>query len=60
MDCLSDRGFPQSALDLSQLYIPTTVIPHEDTLVVASKVRAYGHLGNLDTAREFVSEVRYL
>lgn len=58
MDSLSERGFPQSALDLSELFIPTTVIPNEEVDVIASKVRAFGHLGQLETAQKLVSEVR--
>ena len=57
MDLLSERGFPHLALTVGDLFIPTGIIKGEGTEVLASRLRAMGHLGQGDEANELVSKV---
>ncbi len=57
MDFLSERGFPQLALEVGDLFIPTGLIKDEHTDVLASRIRAMGYLGHSEEANALVVKV---
>ena len=57
MDLLSEKGFPHLAMQVTDLYLPTQLIEGEGSEVLASRIRALGHLRQMEKAHQLVTEV---
>ena len=57
MDLLSEKGFPHLAMQVADLYLPTQLIEGEGSEVLASRIRALGHLRQMDKTHQLVTEV---
>lgn len=53
-DILSEKGFPHLGVRVCDMYIPTQVIEGEDLPVFTSNIRALGHMGCEDEAKQLI------